>query len=144
MKKKRQPPMVVFWPEDGILWRWNTVPMRPKLMQLFNWILWELGKRGHQVVTVTGFGRPEGQEGAPAHWSNPYEALRFSVGGLKGEEAESLARYVNDRWVHGGPPGESGKPRRVLICQKGKKASSFYAQVSDLTRPTGGLPDRVT
>ena len=134
MEHKRQPPQVIFWPGETALWTWNAVPMHTRLMEVFRWVLNESAKRGHSTVTVLQFYRPRKQGKPSPHSTNPCEALDFSIGGMDGVNAGDFAQYVNRYWIHGGSPGPSGKPLRVLLYRDNDKGKHFHTTACDKTR----------
>ena len=134
-KRKRHPPQVIFWPEDNTLWTWNTVPMHPRLLQLFGWILEELKKGALSSVTVLQYYRaPTGKRRGP-HTQTPCMAIDFAVGGLEETNASNFAQHVNTHWVHGGKLRQSGKPPWVIRYRREGKGKHFHAEVTEDTRP---------
>ena len=134
-KPKRQPPQVIFWPEDNALWTWSTIPPHPRLLQLFHFILEEIKKRGWASVTVLQYFRIDKDNPAYPHGQNPCMALDFIVGGVKDVEARNFAQKMSSRWIHGGPPGRSGKPLQVLRYLENEKGAHFHLEVTDNTHP---------
>ena len=134
-KRKRSPPYVIFWPDDGTLWTWATVPPHPRLSQLFGWIIGELKKRTLASVTVLQYFRaPTETRGGP-HTQTPCMAIDFTVGGLEGTNATNFAQKVNAHWIHGGKSEGSGKPLRVIRYREDEKGKHFHLEVTELTRP---------
>jgi len=134
-KWKRHPPHVIFWPEDNTLWTWNTVPMHPRLLQLFGWILEELRKANRSSVTVLQYFKIPGDKRRGPHTETPCMAIDFTVGGLEDAHAGNFAQKVNAQWVHGGKPGASGKPLQVIRYRKDEKGKHFHLEVTDNTHP---------
>ncbi len=144
MAKKRTPPQVIFWPEDGTLWAWNSFPLDPRLRRIFDQILSHIGNRGHMTVTITRIDRPQRKLLRGQTLEALCTAFDFYVGGLTKGDTRALLGCINDRSIDGGQRSGSGSPEVVLHTRKEKRGVHFRIEFLHSPQALVSPPEEVT
>ncbi len=136
--------MVIFWPEDGTLWTWNSFPLHPRLRETFEKILGYLEDRGQPTVTIMRVDRPRKKLLRGHTLEARCTAFDFHVGGLEKAGARELVASLNGRSTRGRDPEGPGSSGVVVQIYKKDKRVYLRIELPPSPQALVSPPEEVT